>query len=155
MLAGMNKLALAGAVLAAATTLTACGSGSSAYCSDLESASAEFDSLESNDLDQIDEAFDTFHQLADEAPSEIEADWKVLDDGITSVEKALDEAGIEIADLAQIQEGQLPEGVDMAKLQGLAADFQKLGGEEFTKASDAIEKHAKDECDVDLSTNGS
>lgn len=155
MLARMKKLALAGAVLAAATTLTACGSGSSAYCSDLKSATKEFDSLEGSDLGQIDQAFATFHKLADEAPSDVESDWKVLDDGITSVEKSLDEAGIKLEDLAKVQQGELPEGVDMAKLQGLAADFQKLSDEKFTKASDAIEKHAKDECDVDLSGNGS
>jgi hypothetical protein len=154
MLAGMKKLALAGAVLAAVTTLTACGSGSSsAYCSDLKSAKKEFDSLSSNDVGQLDEAFATFHKLADEAPSEIESDWKVLDDGITSVEKSLDEAGIKVSDLEKIQQGELPEGADMAKLQGLAADFQKLGDEKFTKASDAIEKHAKDECDVDLGSS--
>lgn len=79
----------------------------------------------------------------------------MLDDGITSVEKSLDDAGIKLEDLAKVQQGELPEGVDMAKLQGLAADFQKLSDEKFTKASDAIEKHAKDECDVDLSGNGS
>jgi predicted small lipoprotein YifL len=151
MLAGMKKLALAGAVLAAVTTLTACGSGgSSAYCSDLKSAKKEFDSLSSSDIGQLDKAFATFHKLADEAPSDVESDWKVLDDGITSVEKSLDEAGIKLTDLEKIQQGELPEGADMAKLQGLAADFQKLGDEKFTKASDAIEKHAKDECDVDL-----
>jgi|LULG01.1.fsa_nt_gb ABC-type glycerol-3-phosphate transport system substrate-binding protein len=153
MLAGMKKLALAGALLAATTTLTACGSGSSAYCSDLKSATKQFDSLESNDLGKIDEAFKTFHELADEAPSDIKSDWKVLDDGITSVEKALDDAGLKMSDLAKVQSGNLPEGVDMTKLQGLASEFQKLGDEKFTKASDAIEKHAKDECDVDLKTS--
>lgn len=153
MLAGMKKLALVGAVLAATTTLTACGSGSSAYCSDLKSASKQFDSLQSNDLGKIDEAFKTFHKLADEAPSDIKSDWKTLDDGITTVEKALSDAGLKMADLAEVQSGKLPEGVDMAKLQSLASEFQKLSDEKFTKASDAIEKHAKDECNVNLKSS--
>lgn len=156
MLAAMKKIVMAGVAIAAATTLTACGgSSSSAYCTDLKAATTEFDSLNSNDLGKIDEAFKTFHELAKEAPDEIKDDWKVLDDGITTVEKALDDAGIEFADLAKLQEGQMPEGVDVEKLQSLAGEFQKLSGEEFTQASDAIEKHAKDECDVDLSESGS
>ncbi len=44
----------------------------------------------------------------------------------------------------------MPEGVDVAKLQGLAKEFQKLDSAEFDKASKAIEKHAKDTCKVNL-----
>ena len=153
MLSSMKKLALAGAALVAATTLSACGGSSSAYCDDLKSASKEYKSLESSDLSTIDEAFKTFHKLADEAPSDVESDWKTLDEGITTIEKALDEAGLEFADLAKIQSGELPEGVDMEKVQGLASEFSKLSSDEFTKASENIEKHAKDECDVDLSAS--
>ena len=154
MLFGMKKLALAGAAFVAATTLSACGgSADSAYCDDLKAATEEYKSLESSDLSKIDEAFKTFHALADEAPSAVESDWKTLDEGITTIEKALEEAGLEFADLAKIQTGELPEGVDMEKVQGLASEFSKLSSDEFTKASEDIEKHAKDECDVDLSAS--
>jgi len=149
-----TPLAIASAALLAAT-LTGCGGGDdgpdSEYCKDLKAASTQFDTLESSDVSKLDEAFKTFHSLADEAPTEVEDDWKTLDDGITSVEKALDDAGLKFSDFAALQEGKMPEGVDVEKLQGLATEFQKLNSSEFDKASKAIEKHAKDECKVDLS----
>ena len=43
-----------------------------------------------------------------------------------------------------------PDGVDMDALQGLMEEIQGLSTPEFEKAGDAINKHAKDECDVDL-----
>ncbi len=145
-------LAIAGAVLLG-TSLTACGGGGdkdSAYCTDLESASKTFDTLDSGNIGGLEDAFKTFHQLADEAPDDVEADWKVLDDGITSVEKALSDAGIKFADFAKIQAGELPEGVDPTKLQGVASSFTQLSDEKFTDAGNNIQKHAKDACDVTL-----
>ncbi len=95
----------------------------------------------------------TFHKLADEAPSEIDKDWKKLDGAITTVEKALKDAGLSFADLDKIQKGQMPEGVDASKLQGLANEMSKLSGADFTAASKAIEKHAKETCKVDLNAS--
>jgi len=151
-----TPLALASVALVAAVTLAGCGGGDdgpdSEYCKDLKSASTQFDSLSSNDVSKLDEAFKTFHTLADESPSEIKDDWTTLDKGITSVEKALSDAGLKFSDFAELQEGKMPEGVDVAKLQGLATEFQKLDSAEFDKASKAIEKHAKDTCKVNLSS---
>jgi hypothetical protein len=151
-----TPLALASAALVAAVTLAGCGGGDdgpdSEYCKDLKSASTQFDSLTSNDVSKLDEAFKTFHTLADEAPTDIKDDWATLDKGITSVEKALADAGLKFSDFAALQEGKMPEGVDVAKLQGLATEFQKLDSAEFDKASKAIEKHAKETCEVNLSS---
>lgn len=149
-----SSLVLASVAVMAAT-LTACGGdeADSAYCKDLKAASAQFDSLSSSDLSQLDKAFATFHELNDQAPSDIEPEWKVLDDGITKVETALEEAGLEFADFAEIQEGNMPEGVDVAKLQGLASEFSELNSGEFEAASTKIETHAKDVCKVDLSAS--
>ncbi len=150
-----TPLALASAALLAAT-LAGCGGSSdgpdSEYCKDLKSASNQFDSLSSSDVSKLDEAFKTFHTLADESPSDVKDDWATLDKGITSVEKALKDAGLKFSDFASLQEGKMPDGVDVAKLQGLATEFQKLDSAEFDKASKAIEKHAKDVCKVDLSS---
>jgi phage-related minor tail protein len=150
-----TPLALASAALLAAT-LAGCGGSDngpdSAYCKDLKSASTEFDSLSSSDVSKLDEAFKTFHKLAGEAPGEVKDDWTTLDKGITSVEKALKDAGLKFSDFADLQKGKMPEGVDVAKLQGLATEFQKLDSAQFDKASKAIEKHAKDVCKVDLSS---
>ncbi len=106
-----------------------------------------------HDLGELDAAFSTFHKLADEAPSEIDKDWKKLDGAITTVEKALKDAGLSFADLDKIQKGQMPENVDASKLQGLANEMTKLSGSDFTTASKAIEKHAKKTCKVDLNAS--
>ena len=60
-------------------------------------------------------------------------------------------AGIGFGDLADIQNGELPEGLDEQALQDLGAEIESLGGDEIEEASDAIEEHASSECDVDLS----
>jgi hypothetical protein len=149
-------LALASAVLLA-STLAACGGDNgggsgedSEYCKDIKRASKTFGDLNSGDVAQLDKAFATFHTLADEAPSEIEDDWKKLDSAITTVEKALKDAGLTFADLAKIQSGEVPEGVDVSKLQGLASEMSKLSSADFTEASKAIDTHAKKTCKVDL-----
>lgn len=148
-----TSLKLAGAAVLAVTTLSACSSESSQYCDDLSAAQEQFESLSTNDLSSIEEAFDTFHELADQAPDEIADDWQVLDEGITTIETALEEAGLTFADLEGLQSGQLPEGVEPEDVQNLASQFSELSSQEFTDASDAIETHAQDECDVDLSSD--
>lgn len=152
------SLALAGAVVLG-TTLTACGGGGGGgadgdYCKDIKKASATFGSLSGGDTSQLDAAFATFHTLAAESPDDIKADWVKLDAAITTVEKALKDAGVKFSDFDKIQKGEIPEGVDVAKLTGLATEFQKLNSAEFTKASKDIEKHAKDVCKVDLNATG-
>ncbi len=132
--------------------LTACGGSSSdAYCSELKSDKAYFDSIGSGtDASKIDEAFEKFHSLAKKAPDEVADDWKVLDDAITTVQKALKDAGVTFADLAKAEGGQLPKGVDPQKLAAIVPKLQALSNAKFKKASTAIEKHAKDTCDVNL-----
>ena len=148
-------MALASAVLLA-SSLAACGGGGgggedSDYCKDLKKAAKSFGGLKSgDDLGSLDEVFKTFHKLADEAPSEVDADWKKLDGAIATVEKALKDAGLSADDLAKIQQGQVPEDVDTSKLQGLASEMSKLSSSDFTKASKSIETHAKKTCKVDL-----
>ncbi|MBC7630994.1 hypothetical protein [Aeromicrobium sp.] len=147
------SLALAGAVLLG-TTLTACGGGDagadSSYCKDIKKASATFGNLSGGDVGKLDQAFATFHKLADESPDDLKADWKKLDGAITTIEKALKDAGLKFSDLDKIQKGEVPPGVDVSKLTGLASEFSKLNSAAFTKASKNIEKQAKDTCKVNL-----
>lgn len=152
-------MALASAVLLVGT-LGACGGGDggsggsgSDYCKDLKKAKASFGDLSSGNLGDLDAAFKSFHQLADEAPSDIDEDWKKLDGALTTVEKALKDAGLSFSDLDKIQQGQIPEGVDTSKLQGLASEMTKLSGADYEKASKAIETHAKKTCKVDLNAS--
>lgn len=145
-----KALAFAG-VLLVAGSLTACGGdGSEEYCKDLKAASTQFKSLNSGDVEAIDKAFKTFHQLADEAPSDIEDEWKTYDGAIKGLEDALKAAKLTLADLPTLRTDNLPEGVDEAKLKDLVEAVGQLREPEFTAASDAITDHATDECKVDL-----
>ena len=150
-----TQITLAAFALALAS-LTACGSDAdSAYCKELKSDKAYFESFSGSDPDfsKIDEAFDRLHSLADKAPDEVADDWKVLDGAITSITEALEDAGISFADIGKMQQGQMPEGADPQKLAALAPKLQELSGAKFDKASKAIEKHAKDTCDVTLAAS--
>ncbi len=72
--------------------------------------------MSGGDASELGDAFDALHKLADEAPDEVQDDWKTIDDAITSLEDAMDEAGLSPDDLAGLQNGQLPKDVDMAAL---------------------------------------
>ena len=154
----MNRILSATAVAALGLSLfTACGDddGGSAgdsgdYCKDLKSAKKSLDAIEGGNLSSLSDTADEIHKLRDEAPDEIEDDWKVLSDGFDKILDAFEKAGLDDEDIANLQSGQLPDDVDMAELQAAMAEIQDLGGEEFEKAGDAIAKHAKDECDIDL-----
>jgi hypothetical protein len=156
----VNRILSAAAVAALGLSLlTACGDDSGGgkaggdgddYCKDLKSAKKSLDSIEGGNLSGLSDAADEIHKLRDEAPDEIEDDWKVLSDGFDKILAAFDKAGLTDEDIANLQSGQLPDDVDMAALQSAMAEIQDLGGEQFTKAGDAIAKHAKDECGIDL-----
>ena len=136
--------------------LTACGDGgdkaggSGDYCSDLKDAKKEVDALKSGDFSDLEKTTDAMKRLSDEAPDEIQDDWKVLVDGVQKLVDALKKAGVDDEDMATLQNGQIPEGVDMAALQSLMAEIQALDTDEFQTAGENINKHAKDECGVDL-----
>ncbi|MBC7595103.1 MAG: hypothetical protein H7288_14375 [Kineosporiaceae bacterium] len=143
--------AIAGAVLLG-SAVAGCGGSSeaSAYCDDMKSANKDFGAINAGDFTKLDAAFATFHKLAAESPSKIEADWTVLESAITAIEKGFKDAGIKFSDLAGLQNGKVPEGVDAAKLTQLSATMGKFGDAKFNTASDNIAKHAKDECKVDI-----
>ena len=136
--------------------LTACGdddggsAGGGDYCKDLKQTKKEVDALKGGDFSDLEKTTDAMHRLADEAPDEIKDDWKTLVDGVDKLVAALKDAGLDDDDIATLQSGQMPDGVDMTALQGLMDEISKLSTPEFEKASEAINKHAKDECGVDL-----
>lgn len=150
MISGLPKTPalLAAAVFVA--ILSGCGGGGadSQYCKDLEAAAPKFAALRTSDTGQLEDVFKASHSLAAEAPSDVKDDWQVLDEGMTEIEDALKDAGIKFSDFAELQKGKIPEGVDVKKLQGLPAKFQKLDSPAFDKASKAIGQHAKDVCKV-------
>lgn len=129
------------------------GDADSSYCKALTAAKPTLDTLSSGDLGQLEQGFTTFHELADEAPGSLESQWKILDDAATDIETALKDAGLSFDDLPAIQTGDIPEGVDVAKLTAFAADLQKLNNQKFTEARADIAEQAKDVCGVDLGTS--
>ncbi|NRQ50552.1 hypothetical protein [Aeromicrobium stalagmiti] len=154
------SLAVAGAVLLG-SSLAACGGGDGGssggsggseadYCKDIKSAATYIKGLNGGDVSQFNEALDQFKALGDEAPDAVKDEWVTLEKGISTVEKAFEDAGLKLSDLGKVQAGEIPEGVDVAKLQKLPQTLQGLDSKEFTTANDAITKHAKDVCKVDL-----
>jgi hypothetical protein len=134
--------------------LTACGGGddaaASGYCDDLKATKTNLDAIQEGDLSSLEKAADQIHDLRDEAPEAVSSDWKVLSDGFDKILAAFQKAGLDADDIAKLQDGTMPEGVDMQALQDAMTEIQDLSSDDFTKAGDAISKHAKDECNVDL-----
>jgi ABC-type phosphate/phosphonate transport system substrate-binding protein len=146
----------------AAGVLAACGSSSSSdssasgdYCQELKADKAYFETFSGNnpDLSKLDQVFQRMHTLAGDAPSDVAADWKTLDDAITTIESALKDAGLKASDLAGMQNGQVPKGVDISKLQALAPKLQALNGSGVSAAAQRISKNAKDTCGIDLTSS--
>lgn len=145
--------AIVGALLVGSTVAGCGGSGDnsgSAYCGDIKKANKDFSALDAGDFSKLDKAFQAFHKLAGEAPSKIKPDWKILETAISAMEKGFADAGIKFSDLADLQKGKVPEGVDISKLSGLSATMSKFSDAKFKTASDNIAKHAKSVCKVDV-----
>jgi hypothetical protein len=151
----MRTYIAAAALALSISSLTACGGSSgadSAYCKELKTDKTYFSSLSgsSPDVGKLDEAFKRLHSLADKAPDDVKDDWKTLDSAITSITDALKDAGISFADIAKMQQGQIPKGADPTKLAALAPKLEAMSSDKVEKASKAIEKHAKSTCKVTL-----
>jgi len=145
----VNKRLAAVASTLLIAVLSACGGGDgpdSDYCKDLEAAKPALDSLKSNGAEQLQDVFKVTHKLADEAPGDVKDAWETYDEAISSIEKALEDAGVGPKELASLQRGEVPHGVDQEKLRGLPATFQKLDSPAVAKASNKIATHAKEVC---------
>jgi hypothetical protein len=156
----MNAVIGSATLALTATMLVACGSGDSGssasggYCDELKADKTYFESLSSgSDLNNLDTVFSKVHTLAADAPSNISADWKTLDGAISTIEDALQSAGLKPSDLAAMQKGQVPKGVDVSKLQALAPKLQSLSSTDVSDAADNIAADAKKSCGVDLTAN--
>ncbi|MFT3874653.1 MAG: hypothetical protein QM714_18725 [Nocardioides sp.] len=154
-------MTLAAATVMMAGALTACGSGGGSgsgsstdtYCDDLKDAKSSLSDLGGSGTGaaDIEDFFDMVDDFAANAPADVKPDWEKLDEAVNKIEDALDDAGLKLSDLEALSSGEAPEGVDMAKLQQVVQEMQDLSSEDFQKAADNIEEHAKKECDIDLS----
>ena len=157
----MNVVIGSVALTLTASVLAACGGGggssnsSAGYCDELKSDKAYFDAIggTNGDVSKLGDAFSRVHTLAAKAPANVAADWKTLDGAITTIETALSDAGLKPSDLAGLQSGKVPAGVDVAKLQALVPKLQSLSSSNVSDAADAIAADAKKSCGVDLAGN--
>ncbi|TCI99856.1 hypothetical protein [Aeromicrobium sp. IC_218] len=141
----MKTLKTAAAVLLASVVLTACGgSDTGAYCDRLEKAEDDFSSLGQDG--NMSDAFDTFRELRDEAPDAVKDDWKTLAGAIDDMEKAYEDAGIDLDEVDQLDASKLSQD----QIKKLTEATSKLSSEDYTEASNNISEHAKSECDIDL-----
>ncbi len=70
---------------------------------------------------------------------------------LTDLHDLLASAGITFDDLSSLSAGQLPPGVDAQKLQKIAPKLQKITSDgSLQKATDSIQKSAKQDCGVSL-----
>lgn len=148
----------AAAVVPALGLMSACGgddssadsSADSGYCKALTDAKPHFATLQEGDVAKYDEAFAGFHELAAESPDSIKDDWAAFDGALVNLEDALAPLGLEVSDLAAVTAGDVPKGTDPADLAAVPDLLFDLISDEFLEAATNIERHALDECDVEL-----
>jgi hypothetical protein len=104
--------------------LTAC-SGGGDYCNELKAYATAAKGLDIKDAKAVDKMREEAKKVSKSAPDDLKDDWKVV---LDYAEKAKDANG------------------DTTKLTELA----KADGDKIKPASDAIAKHAKDTCKLEL-----
>jgi hypothetical protein len=159
-----KTLALASIVLMAGS-LTACGGdnnssagGGGSYCDQITSLKSNVNGLDFTKLSdqQFSDLQSSLAGIESSAPSDIKDDWSTLNGAIDQLKQILSDAGISFDDLQAIQNdpSNLPDGIDIAKLQELAQKLNDFAtNSDFTAASDAIQANVKSECGIDLNTS--
>ena len=137
--------------------LCACGdgegstTGSGDYCADLEAVQKQLNSVSGGDLGDVEGILDSLETLKDEAPDEIAEDWDTLYTAFEKIVRTYQDAGFSAEDMAAVQNGQVPDGVDQQALLEVSSTIAKIGGApELQSAVEDIQQHAKDECDLTL-----
>lgn len=150
--AGIGALLVMGA-------LTACGgddnsNSSGSYCDDISNVKDSIQGLQGDDLTQakFDQLTADLKGIANEAPADVQDDWQTMEDAITTLNTALDKAGVSLDDLKNLGSSGAPT-LDPAKLQELAAAAQSLSSSELESAQKAIQTQVKDDCNIDIGTN--
>lgn len=92
-------------------------------------------------------ALPIFEELQDEAPDDIRDEWKIVVDGLTSLESALEDAGV---DPATYDREQPPEGITDAERDRIDSAAQQLTTGESVAAFTAVEQQARDVCHTPL-----
>ncbi len=129
------------------------GDSTSDYCDVLDSAKDTFQGLDPATLagTNLDDLSSQLEELESAAPDEVAADWSQLNEAFDGFRQLLDDAGISLEDLQGMAQGQPPADMDATDLQELQTAFTEYEAEfDVTTANEAISEHAKSECGIDL-----
>jgi hypothetical protein len=118
------------------------------YCEVVTDNQAELTRiLDAGGPDVLLRALPVFRELAESAPDDIADDWQVVVGGLSGLESALEDAGV---DPAAYDPEDLPEGVSDEERDRIAAAAQKLTSDESVAAFAAVEQQARDVCKTPL-----
>jgi len=153
----LRSIAAAGAALLLGTTVACSGSADQAgsdastqrYCDALESAQQEFGAIDSGNITpaNLNRILDRMHDLADQAPAQVADDWQKLNGAFNRLQSGLGDLGLSFEDLSDPRK---LSQVDPQELQKFGQTMQQLGGPEFDQAGNAIERHARQVCHLNL-----
>lgn len=122
------------------------------YCDIAKGIKADVEGIDFTTLDSaaFDELQENFDKLEAAAPDGVKDDWALVGDKFDDLEKILDDAGLELDDLAGLQAGEMPEGFDVTKLQELSTQLTEFGDTtEIEPALENLQKSLKDDCGID------
>ncbi|MGH3412850.1 MAG: hypothetical protein ACRDPH_07210 [Marmoricola sp.] len=149
-----RELGLVVAGIVAATSLSACGSGSSAvgnYCSTYKSVDTRFGHLDVSSLDgaKFHQVLDSASKLESEAPTaRLKKDWHVATALLGTLQKDLKQAGISFTDFKELSQGRKPAGVSRARLARFATQMRSIEsqGTKMDSAQQDIKDYARNTC---------
>lgn len=120
-----------------------------AYCDEVEDRRAEIGAaLAAGESTGLLRALPSFEALAEKAPDDIRADWRVVVQRIGALQDALADAGV---DAASYDREAPPEGLPEAERAAIDAAAVRLGSPETTTALARVEQQARDVCKTPLS----
>jgi hypothetical protein len=125
--------------------------GTGDYCADLDAVQKDLSSASGGELGDLEGILDKLETLKDEAPEAIADDWDTLYTAYAKIVKTYQDAGFSAEDMAAVQNGQVPDGVDQQALLEVSSTIADIGKDPALQSAVAdIQKHAEDECDLTL-----
>lgn len=92
-------------------------------------------------------ALPVFRELAEDAPRDIEDDWARVNDALTGLDDALDEAGV---DPATYDATNPPPDVSAQQRRAIAAAADEVARPEVAASLEGVQQHARDVCRTPL-----
>jgi hypothetical protein len=143
------RRALAALALALGVVSGLAGCGGDDYCGAVQDHQAELtDVTASGSPGALLAALPIFRDLADRAPEDIRADWKVFLHPLEELDAALSDAGV---DPASYDRTHPPDGLTDAQSRTIEEASAALADPAVVRAFDSVQQQAKDVCHTPLS----